>query len=1091
MTTRSHRRRTRALLTGVSAFGLMSLTLGSLTALPSLALPSLALAADAASQPVSPSSYDEMHWRLVGPFRGGWATMAVGSPTQPDTFYFGAAGGGVWRTDDAGRTWRSLFDKGGAASIGALAVAPSDPDTLYVGTGQPEPRYDVTAGEGVYKSTDGGKTWTSIGLAATKYIGRIWVDPRHADTLLVGAQGHFFGPSPARGVFRSTDGGKTWTQTLKIDDWTGVEDIASDPQNPDLIFAAAWQVRQYPWQSYFTPAEGPGSAIYVSRDGGVTWSKLSGGGWPEGPLGRIGLAVTRLADGQTRIYATIDSHTHGGLWRSDDGGAHWSRVNPERAFTSYYASRITVAPDDPDTLYTVGQSIRRCTKGGTSCTIIRGSPGGDDYHFIWINPLHPDHIITGSDQGAAVSVDGWRTWSSWYNQPTGQFYHLAADNAFPYKIYSGQQDSGTVGIASRGDYGGPGLREWRPVGGDERDFDIPDPSDPEIVYSSGLGGRVSRFDARTGDVSDISPWPVSTYGQRPNKTPHHFNWVMPLVVSRTGPATLYAGGEVLFASPDGGRSWTTISGDLVGKTANATNCDGQPDADEAKACGYGTITAIEPSPRHAEEIWVGTDDGLIQLTRDGGAHWSNITPPGIKPWTRIDSVDVSNLADGVAYVASDAQRLDDFAPHVWRTSDYGATWTEAVAGLPQGHFISVVRADPKKAGLLYAGSDETAYVSFDNGDHWSSLRQNLPTAWIRDLLVHGDDLIAATQGRAIWVLDDLTALRQVTPALADAQVTLLDPAPALRWRGDNNKDTPPAPETPLGENPPDGAVIDYVLGPNVKGPVTLEIRDASGALVRRFSSNAAPDPAKGNVYFQSDWVRPEPTLSASPGAHRFVWGLRYPRPLAVHYDYSMGITWREGTYVTPQGPMVLPGRYSVTLTADGAARTAPLEVTMDPRVNVPLADLQAGLAYSRKIDEALATTWRGAGETGPVRKALEALDARLKSSKTAALARQAHDLEARIGEASAPDSFETLDSRLVYLETAAEGADAAPTAPQKAVLDQTLAQLAARQTRWSEIKTADLPRLNAALAKAGMAPITPPTDHDLKPQDDDDGDDLH
>ncbi len=1050
--------------------------------------PAAAAHADATATPAT--AYDEMRWRLVGPFRGGWATMAVGVPTRPDTFYFGGAGGGVWRTDDAGRTWRSLFDQGGAASIGALAVAPSDPNTLYVGAGQPEPRYDVTAGEGVYKSNDGGRTWTSLGLAATKYIGRIWVDPRSADTVLVAAQGHFFGPNPERGVYRSVDGGKTWAQTLKIDDDTGVQDLASDPADPDVIFAAAWQVRQYPWQSYFTPAAGMESAIYKSTDGGRSWTKLAGGGWPGGSLGRIGLAAARLANGQTRVYADIDSETAGGLWRSDDGGAHWSRVNPTRAFTSYYASRLTVAPDDPDTVYTVGQSIRRCTQGGAVCTIIRGSPGGDDYHFIWINPLHPDHIITGSDQGAAVSVDGWKTWSSWYNQPTGQFYHLAADNSFPYRIYSGQQDSGTVGIASRTDYGGPGIRDWRPVGGDERDFDIPDPTDPAIVYTSGLGGRVSRFDGHTGDVSDISPWPVSTYGKRPTRVPHHFNWVMPLVLSRTGPTTLYAGGEALFASSDGGRNWITIGDDLVGKAPGARDCEGQPTPEEAKDCGYGTITAIEPSARHAGEIWVGTDDGLIQLTRDGGAHWVNVTPPGLKPWTRIDSLDVSQLADGVAYVAADAQRLDDFEPHIWRTQDYGATWTQIGGGLPAGHFISAIRADPKKAGLLYAGSDQTVMVSFDDGANWGSLRQNLPTAWVRDLLVHGDDLIAATQGRAIWVMDDLGALRQIEPGTASAQVSLLQPAPALRWRGDNNKDTPPPPETPLGENPPAGAVIDYVLGPATRGPVTLEIRDASGALVRRFSSDSPPDPAKGDIYFQKGWTRPDARLSAEPGAHRFIWNLRYPRPRAVHYDYAMGITWREGTYLTPQGPMALPGAYTVTLKADGLSRTEPLQVTMDPRERVPLADLKAGLDYSRQIVAALETTWRGAGETGPVRSQIEALTQKLKGPDNTTLAERAQAIAAALGAPSEPDSFDSLDSALVYLEVAAEGADAPPTGPQKAVLADLLTKLSAREARWTQIETTGIPQLNAALVSAHLPVVTVPGDAAFKTDDEDNGVDL-
>ena len=1039
---------------------------------------------------VDPAAYGQMRWRLLGPFRGGWATMVAGVPSQPDTFYFGAAGGGVWRTDDAGRTWTSLFDHGPAASIGAIAIAPSDPATIYIGTGQPEPRYDVTAGEGVFKSVDGGKTWTALGLRDTRYIGRIWVDPTDANTVLVGAQGHFFGPNPQRGVYRSTDGGKTWVQTLKIDDETGVQDLASDPQDPKIIFAAAWQVRQYPWQSYFTPAAGPGSAIYKSMDGGVTWTRLAGGGWPEGSLGRIGLAATHTSAG-TRLYATIDSPKWAGLWRSDDGGTTWARVNSEKAFSSYYASRLTTQPGDPDVVYTVGQSIRRCSDGGKTCEVIRGSPGGDDYHSIWINPAHPDHVITGSDQGAAVSVNGWRTFSSWYNQPTAQLYHLAADDRFPYWVYSGQQDSGTVAIASRTDYGGPGARDWHPVGGDERDYDIPDPVDPLIVYASGLGGRVNRWDGHTGQVADISAWPVSSYGQRPTLTKYHFNWVTPLVASRTGPAALYLGAQLLFKTTDQGAHWTPISGDLTGKMPAAQGCDGDVALSAAAACGYGAIVAIQPSPRHADEIWVGTDDGLIQLTRDGGSHWSNVTPPGIAPWAKIATVDVSALADGVAYVAEDAQRLDDFAPHVWKTSDYGASWREVDQGLPPGHFISVVRSDPEKQGLLYAGSDQTAYVSFDDGEHWGPLRENLPTAWVRDLLVHGDDLVAATQGRAIWVMDNLSTLRQSAPLAVAEGARLYTPSLAIRLHPNNNHDTPPPPETPLGENPPAGAIIDYWLGPDSRGPVSLEIRDAAGQLVRRFASDDPPDTAKGNVYFQKDWTRPSAILAASPGAHRFVWNLRYARPLAVHYGYSMGITWTHGTYLVPQGPLVLPGVYEVVLKVGARSYTAPLTVKLDPRLQVPTADLAAGLAYSRSIDADLAQTEEGSGETTATLKQLDVLSDQLKTRPAGApLAARITVLRTKIAPPDDPATFSGLDSAFAYLETDAEGADGAPTEPQVQVLAEKAKTLGALNARWAAIKTDDIPALNRDLVLAGLAPVSLDFTTKAASGADDDGADL-
>ena len=1046
-----------------------------------------ALAGPALAAPMTPVPTPDLHWRLLGPFRGGWATMVEGVPDAPDTFYFGAAGGGVWKTTNGGNTWTSIFDNG-PASIGAIAIAPSDPNVIYVGTGQPEPRYDITAGLGVFRSGDGGKTWRALGLKDTRYIGRIWVSPTDANTVLVGAQGHFFGPNAERGVFRSTDGGATWTQTLKIDDNTGVEDLASDPADPKVIFAAAWQVRQYPWQSYFTPTAGPGSAIYKSVDGGVTWTRLTGGGWPEGPLGRIGLAVTHKADA-TRIYATIDSHKVGGLWRSDDGGAHWAKVNDEDAFISYYASRITTEPNDPDTIFTVGQSIRRCTGGGATCEIIRGSPGGDDYHHIWINPKHPDHIITGSDQGAAVSVDGWRTFSSWYNQPTGQFYHLAADNRFPYWVYSGQQDSGTVGIASRSDYGAPSFRDWNPVGGDERDYDIPDPVDPLIVYGSGLGGHVNRWDGHTGQVTDVTAWPVSNYGQRPTLTKYHYNWVTPLVGSKTGPAALYLGAQVLFRSTDRGDHWSVISGDLTGKADGAQRCDGDVAVADARACGYGNIVAIQPSSRHADEIWVGTDSGLIQLTRDGGAHWANVTPPQIPAWAKIATLDVSDLDDGVAYAAVDGQRLDDFQPHVWATRDYGATWREADGGLPADHFVSVVRADPVRPGLIYAGTDAGAFYSLDDGDHWTSLQRNLPSAWVRDLLVHGDDLVAATQGRAIWVLDDVSPLRQLDVKATGQGAHLFTPSTAIRLHADNNHDTPPPPETALGENPPTGATIDYWLKAKPKGPVVLEIRDAAGVLVRRFDSGATEAAPPADVYFTQNWLQPPAKLSSEAGMHRFIWDLHYERPKAIRMGYSIAAVWGKGAPALPQGPFVMPGVYQLILKVDGRTFTSPLTVKEDPRVVVGAGGLEASLDFSHKLDAGMSVSYRGFAEKQAVEKQLSDLADALKPH--AALAARATALLARVRTQSpqAP-SFEGVNAALASLEAGAEAADAAPTPSELEVFESQRQTLDVLQREWEALKASGLAGLNRDLVAAKLKPVAVPPVKALAPDAPPEGQDL-
>ncbi len=1045
------------------------------------------LLAGAAAQAPAPNSdlFGELHWRQLGPFRAGWATVVEGVPAKPNTFYLGAAGGGVWKTDDAGRTWNPLFQNGPAAAIGALAIAPSNPNVIYIGTGHPEPRYDVAAGLGVYKSTDGGAHWQSLGLANTRYVGRIWVDPKNPNIVLVGAQGHFFGPSADRGIYRSTDGGKTWSHVLKIGDWTGVADIASDPKNPDVMFAGAWDAHEYPWLSYFSPAIGPGSAIYKSADRGLTWHRLNGGGWPKMPVGRIGLAVTHIAKG-TRIYASVDSKEAGGLYRSDDGGAHWALVNKSKAVANWYFSRLTVAPDNPDVVYEVGQSIRRCTNGGAKCEIFKGAPGGDDYHHIWINPLHPDHLITGSDQGAVVSVNGGQTWSSWYNQPTGQFYHLETDNRFPYWIYSGQQDSGTVAIASRSDYGQLTFRDWHPVGGQERDYDVPDSADPDIVYGSGLGGAVTKWNARTGLSEDVTPWPENNYGKRPTLTKYHYMWVTPLVASRTGTPSLYLGGPVVFRSQDQGKSWSVISGDLTGKLPDAKNCDGDVSLAAAKPCGYGSISTIAPSPRNAQEIWVGTDSGLIQLTRDGGAHWNNITPPSIPMWAKVSTIDVSPLEDGVAYAAIDGHRIDDFQPHVLVTHDHGRTWRETNSGLPRDHFVSVVRADPVKAGLLYAGTDNGAFVSFDDGGNWQPLQLNLPSAWVTDLHVHENDLMAATQGRAIWVLDDVAPLREIASTRFET-AHLFKPARAWRVHHNNNNDTPLPPETSVGENPPAGAIVDYWLDSNARGPVTLEIFDANGAVVRRFSSADAPRDPPAERYFAKAWIKPPQPLAATPGMHRFVWNLRYERPIAAEYSYSIAAVWAHGTPIEPQGPFAVPGTYTVSLTVNGKRYNAPLTITEDPRVAVTLADLQASLALSQRIAPPLAEATFGHREQQALKKMLE--ERFPESAKTREDMRKLLE-PLRAKEPEGKPTFELVAEMLSGVERALESADAAPTPAQKQFVDDALSKLAVLRQEWVQAKSGSLASLNAALARTGENPVVIPDKDKLAEQEPDEGVDL-
>ncbi|HET6913770.1 MAG TPA: hypothetical protein VFH71_10600 [Rhodanobacteraceae bacterium] len=1073
-----------------------------------LALAGIALAAPLATFAATTSSNfnGDLQWRLIGPFRGGWGTMAQGIPDQPNVYYFSSAGGGVWKTIDAGRTWQSLGDDLPASAMGAIAIAPSNPDVIYLGSGQVAARWDIQSGNGVYKSTDGGKSWHSAGLQATKYIGKILVDPNDPNTVLVGALGHYFGPNHQRGVFRSTDGGKTWQQTLYINDDTGVVDLARDPQNANVIYAAAWQVRNYPWLSYFQPNAGPGSGLYKSTDDGKTWTRISGNGWPTAQLARVGIAA---ASGN-RVYAVVDAATtgsgnvphaasedQGGLYRSDDGGAHWQRVSSESWLENDYFSRITVDPHNPDVIYSAGQSIRESRDGGKTWDIIKGAPGGDDYHYVWLNPQHPDHMITASDQGVVITVDGGKTWSSWYNQPTGQFYHLATGNRFPYWVYSGQQDSGTVGIASRSDFGALSFRDWHPVGGDERDYDVPDPIDPTIVYGTGLGGRISRFDAITGQVANVSPWPVMSYGAKPTTTKYRYGWITPLVATRNhdNKSVLYFGAQVLFRSTDRGDHWAVISPDLTGQQQGAKNCENVVIAN-ARACGYGVIYSIAVSPRDDNEIWTGSDSGVIENTRDGGAHWSDVTPKGIAPMTKISSLDVSALQPGTAYAAADNHRQDDFAPHVWRTHDFGKTWQQVDNGLPAGHYVSVVRADPVRAGLLYAGTDAGAFVSFDDGDHWQPLQLNLPTVWVRDLLVHDNDLIAATQGRAIWILDDLSPLRQWNANIASQPLHLFKPADALRVHANNNKDTPLPPETPLGKNPPNGAIIDYSLGANTHGPVTIDILDASGRLVRHYASDAKPEAADAERYFDADWLKPEPMPSAAPGLHRFVWNLRYPRPRAASYDYSIAAVFGEDTPTSPQGAFVLPGRYTVVLKADGHEQRQPLTVKMDPRVHTSMADLQAALAFSQSVGTSLDKAYVGYAQQKSVKQQLEALARQLgNQSSRKNLLDEVQALEDKLqgnedAKLDETTSFGALSGQLATLESDAESADTAPTAAQREVLTSANARLQTANQQWEALQSGDLAKLNADLKAAGMQVVSVPPPDKLDAGEPDEGKDL-
>ncbi len=1036
--------------------------------IPYAALVFWGIAAVVASQVPEPACSD-LKWRLIGPLRAGWSTCAAGDPSAPETFYFGAADGGIWKTADAGHTWVSLFDKEAIASIGALELAPSDSQIIYAGTGQPEPRYDIAAGNGVYRSRNGGKTWEHLGLADSRHIGRIVVDPRDPDTVIVAALGHVFGPNLERGVFRTTDGGRTWQKVLFKDENTGAVDLARDLSNPDVLYAALWQMRCNPWQSYFTPLAGPGSGIYKSVDGGRNWAPVSTRGLPGGPLGRIGLAAKGA-----RVYAAISAETGAGLYRSDDGGENWQQSSDDASLADWYFARLTIDPRNSDTVYVMGRSVRRSTDGGKTFTITKGAPGGDDYHFLWINPKDPRRMILASDQGTTISLNGGDSWSSWYNQPIGQFYHLATDERFPYWIYSGQQDSGTVAVASRSDYGQLTFRDWHPIGGDERDYDIPDPTNPDIVYGSGLGGRLSRWDARTGQVQNVSPWPVSSYGARPTTVRYRYDWITPLAISRQEPHALYFGAQVLFRSIDGGQHWDTISRDLTGAVEGTKDCAGNVPSERARACGYGIIFTIGLSPSNKDVIWIGTDNGLIQLTRDGGKSWQNVTPPGLPDWSKVAQIDPSAADPATAFAAIDRHRIDDYGPHAYRTHDYGKTWTEIGGGLPKEAYVNVVRQDPVQPKLLFAGTSRGVFVSFGDGDYWQPLQLNLPMSGVNDLAIHGNDLIAATQGRAIWVLDDISPLRHMPAEVIGADVYLFPPAPAFRLIQNQNKDTPLPPDEPTAPNPPEGAILDYYLAHAPEGVVTLEIFDSAGKLVQKFQSDQAPQTPAAEQYFAERWLTPRAALPARPGHNRFTWNLRYPRPQALQYEYSIAAV-AGGTEALPAGALVLPGRYEVRLKAGGRTYSRPLTVQLDPRVKVSASDLAAQLAFERQAADGMALSTSTCREIAGISKRLAETRGKMQGRQDLAavmssMQSMAEELD-RFQNGSSSDNIAEIGTTLTGLETDVEGTDQAPTAPEREVLQTYSRRLEAAVARWKQLRSGPLSDLDHRIQAAGFPSI--------------------
>lgn len=869
----------------------------------------------AGEQPFSPKFMQSLHWRSIGPFRGGRVNGVTGVPGQPTTFYFGSVGGGVWKSNNSGRSWSPIFDSQPIASIGAISVAPSNPDVVYVGTGEADMRSQISYGNGMYKSTDAGKTWTHLGLENTRQISRVMIDPKNPNVVYVAALGHAYGSNPERGVYRTRDGGKSWQKVLFINDNVGAADLALDPQNPRIIYATLWNTRRPPW-SIYPPSYGPGGGIFKSINGGNTWQPIMNGIPTEG-LGRVGIAVAPT--NRNRIYAIVDAKV-GGLYVSDDAGVTWNKMSGDKRIwgRGWYFCKVTVDPKNPDIVYVSNTSLYRSNDAGKSWTAIKGAPGGDDYHQLWIYPDDPNRMILGSDQGAIVTEDGAVTWSSWYNQPTAQLYHVAADNRFPYWVMGAQQDSGAIGVPTRSNLAEISMHDWRPVcAGGESDYTAPDPLRPEILF----GGRVTRCNLITGETKNVSP-------ERNMTEPARHTWTLPLVFSSADPHALYFSNQFLFKTMNGGESWTQISPDLTREDPGVPpNLDEVTAADAPEGKRRGVIYTIAPSPLRATMVWIGTDDGYIQMTNDDGKTWQNVTPPELTPWSKVVMIEASHFDVNEAYAAIDRHRLEDNEPYIYRTRDGGRSWQKITNGLPAGVYMQTVKEDPERRGLLFAGTELGVFVSFDDGDYWQSLQLNLPPTSMRDLVIHENDLIVATHGRGFWVLDDITPLRQIDDEIVSRDAHLFRPADAFDIPPGSENGTPLPRDEPMAENPPSGAIIDYYLKSNADGPITLEILDPSGATIRRYSSEDRTPPVDPNTLDIPAFWRPTPVpLSAAAGMHRWVWDLRPTLPADSGARAGAGSGSRSV-------PLVLPGTYTVKLTVNGRSYTQPLKVKMDPRAN--------------------------------------------------------------------------------------------------------------------------------------------------------------
>jgi photosystem II stability/assembly factor-like uncharacterized protein len=1005
------------------------------------------------AQQITPGTMDALHWRLIGPFRGGRITSVCGVPSQPNLFYMGTPNGGVWKTDDAGRVWKPIFDHEPVASIGSVAVSPSNPNIVYVGTGEQGP------GDGVYKSTDAGETWTNIGLRETHLISEVLVDPRNPEIVLVGGLGDSR-RRVERGVYKSTDGGKTWQRTLFKEADFGIADLRFDPDNASIVYAALWRRPIDP----LAPGDqkSQDAFIYKSTDEGSTWKAIDGKDLPSEPMGRVGIAIAPGTGGQ-RVYAYLRQ----GLFRSEDSGATWQRSTTDpRISSSGYISEVSTDPKDANIVYAQQTSLYRSTDGGKTFEAWVGAPSGDDYHTMWVNPLNTQYMILGVDQGASVSVNGGRTWSSWYNQPTGQFYHVSTDNQFPYNVYGAQQDSGTASVQSSSYNGQITYRDWEPIGGFEFSYIEADPVNPNYVYAGGWYGSVLRFDRTTGQI-------VHVFVR--NKKYRTSN-LAPIAFSPQDPHTLYVAAQYVLKTRDGGLNWKEISPDLTEKPLPAGKTP--TPSEQRMNARRAVITTMAVSRVKTNEIWVGTGNGLIHVFRDG-KNWENVTIPNLPERAGISVIEPSRHDAAAAYAISQVGRTGDTA--VYRTRDYGKTWQMISAGLPADDDTLVIRNDPERAGMLFAGTSRGVFLSFDDGDHWQSLQLNLPVSPVTDLTIHGNDLVASTFGRSFWILDDITPLRQYDTKLVQADVTFLRPQPAVRTRWETYQDTPLPIETPAGTNPPDGAIIDYYLSSPSKGDIKLSIYDSQNQLVTQFTNVAPPiNSAPANV--PDYWFAPPTVLTTQSGLNRFVWDMRYPAPKTLNYGYfGEKLEYIEYTLSDhaipadfprdqPEGPFIVPGTYTLVLTVNGQQYKQTLNVTIDPRVHLSQNELQQQSRIAQNITVQMAASYDGYQQITALRAAIDDRQKALasnQSAKDAGDALKALDTQAAEVENGKAEDFGVgpVNRELARYIFMVESGDAPVSAPLAEGVEQTCQMLGQHLTQWREINQSKIAPVNDLLAK--------------------------